>query len=64
MERQAAGMVSKERADPLDQVWADPLLAEEREERGGLHVVETSLHIEKESGYFVAEAMKGLNVML
>jgi len=57
-------MVSKERADPLDQVWADPLLAEEREERGGLHVVETSLHIEKESGYFVAEAMKGLNVML
>ena len=32
LERQAAGAVSEERADPLDQVWADPLSAKEREE--------------------------------
>jgi len=29
---QAAGAVSEERADPLDQVWADPLSTEERDE--------------------------------
>jgi len=27
---QAAGAVSEERADPLEEVWADPLSAEER----------------------------------
>jgi len=32
MECQAAGSVPEERADPLDQVWANPLPAEEREE--------------------------------
>ena len=32
LECQAAGVVSEERADPLDQVRADPLSAEEREE--------------------------------
>jgi len=30
-ERQWAGAVSEERADPLDHVWADSLSAEERE---------------------------------
>jgi len=32
LESQAAGAVSEERADPLDQVWADPLSVEESEE--------------------------------
>jgi len=64
LERQAAGVVSEERTDPLDQVWADPFPAEEREERGGRHVVKTSLHIKEKSGDFVAEAVEGLNVML
>ena len=32
LECQAAGAVSDERADPLDQVRANPLFAEEREE--------------------------------
>jgi len=32
LECQAAGAVSEERANPLDQVWADPLSPEEREE--------------------------------
>jgi len=64
LERQAAGAVSEEGADPLDQVWANPLSAEEREERWGLHVVEASLHVKEESGDFVAEAVKGFNVML
>jgi len=45
LERQATSAVSEERAGPLDQVRADPFLAEEREERGGLHVIEASLNI-------------------
>ena len=32
MECQPAGEVSEERTDPVDQVWADPSLAEEGEE--------------------------------
>jgi len=32
LQRQVAGAIPEERADPLDQVWADPLSAEEREE--------------------------------
>ena len=64
MECQAASAVSEERAHPLDQVRADPLSAEEREERGGLYVVEAPFHIEEESGDFVSEAMEGLNVVL
>jgi len=32
LESQAAGAVPEGRADPLDQVWADPFPAEEREE--------------------------------
>jgi len=32
LERQAAGAVSEERANPLDQLCVDPLFAEEREE--------------------------------
>jgi len=32
LERQVAGAIPEERADPLDQVWAVPLCAEEREE--------------------------------
>jgi len=32
LERQVAGAVSAERADPLDQVWANPRSAELREE--------------------------------
>ena len=64
LECQAAGAISEEGTDPLDQVWADPLSAEEREERGGLHVVETTLHIEEKGGDFVSEAVEGLNIML
>ena len=56
--------ISKERANPLDQVRADPLSAEEGEERGRLHVIEASLHIKEESGDFVAEAVEGLNIVL
>jgi len=59
-----AGAVPEEVADPLDQVWANPLYAEEREERWGLHVVEAPLHVKEESGDFVAEAVEGLDVML
>ena len=40
MGRQAAGAIPEERADPLDKVRADPLSAEEREERGRHHVIE------------------------
>jgi len=64
LNRHAAGVVSEERADPLDQVRADPLSTEEREERGRLHVLEAPLHIEEESGDFVAEAVEGLNIVL
>jgi len=32
LERQAAGAIPDEGADPLDQVWADPLSVEERKE--------------------------------
>jgi len=48
----------------LDQVWADPLSAKKREERGGLQIIETSLNIKEESGDSVSEAVEGLNVML
>jgi len=58
LERQATGVISEERADPLDQVMADPLSAEERKERGRLHVIEATLHIKEESGDFVAEAVE------
>ena len=61
---QAAGAIPEERADPLDQVWADPLPAKESEERGRFHVIKASLHIEEESRDFVAEAVEGFNVML
>jgi hypothetical protein len=37
---------------------------EEREERGGFHIVEPSLDIKEESGNSVSEAVKGLNVVL
>ena len=58
MERQAAGTMCEERADPLDQVWADPLSVEERMEPGRLHVIEAPLHIKEETGDFVAEAVE------
>ena len=64
MEGQAAGAGSEKRADSLNQVRADPLSAEEREEGRRFHVVETSLHVEEESGDFVAEAVEGFNVVL
>jgi len=64
LKRQAAGAIPEERADPLDQVWAYPLSAEESEERGRFHVIKASLHIEEESGHFVAEAVEGFNVVL
>jgi len=63
-ERQVAGTVSEERADPLNQIRANPLFAEEREERGRLHVVEASFHIEEEGGDLVVEAVKGFNMVL
>ena len=59
-----AGAVSEERADPLDQVWAGPSLAEEIEERERVYFVKASLHFEEESGDFVAEAVEGLNIVL
>ena len=62
MECQAAGAVSEEEADPLDQVWAYPLPAEERKERWGLYVVEAPLHVKEESGDFVVEAVEGLDL--
>ena len=64
LECQAAGAVLEEIAYPLDQVWADPLSAEEREEGGRLYIVEASLDIEEESGDFVLEAVKRLNIVL
>ena len=56
--------VPEERAGPLDQVRADPSSVEEREERGGFHVVKASLDIKEESGDSVSEAVKRLNVVL
>jgi len=64
LEPQATSAVPEERAGPLDQVRADPFSAEEREERGGLHVIEASLNIKEESGDSVSEAVEGLNVIL
>jgi len=64
LKRQVAGAIPEERADPLDQVWTYPLPAEESEERGRFHIVKASLHVEEESGDFVAEAGDGLNVVL
>ena len=64
LEPQVAGAVSEERADPLDQVLADPLPAEEREERGRLHIIKAPLHIEEESGDFVVEVVEGLHIVL
>jgi len=58
LERQAAGAIPNERADPLDQVWADPLSAEERKERWRLHVIKAHLHIKEESGDVVTEAVE------
>jgi len=61
---QAAGAISEKGADPLNQVWANPFSAKEGEERRRFHIIETSLHIEEESGDFVAEAVEGFNIML
>jgi len=61
---QAAGAISEKTANPLNQEWADPFCAKEGEERGRFHIIEASLHIEKESGDFVAEAVEGFNIML
>ena len=58
LQRQAAGAIPEERADPLDQVWADPLSAEERKERRRLHVIKALLHIKEESGDLVAQAVE------
>jgi len=57
-------VVPEERAGPLDQVRAVPFSSEEREERGGFHVVNPSLDIKEESGNSVSEAVKGLNIVL
>ena len=56
--------VPEDRAGPLDQLRADPLSAEERQEREGLHIIEASFNIKEESGDFVSEAVEGFNVML
>jgi len=64
LERQAAGTVSEERADQLNQVRANPLSAEEREEGGRLYVVGASFHIEEESRELVAETVEGFNMVL
>ena len=64
LECQAAGAVSEKIADPLDQIRADPLSVEEREEGRKLHVVETPFHIAEESGALIAEALEGFNVVL
>jgi len=61
---QAAGAISEKRADPLNQVWADSFPAKEGEKRGRFHIIEASLHIEEESGDFVAEVVEGLNIVL
>jgi len=64
LEHQAAGRVSEERTNPLNQVRANPFPAEEREEGGRLHVVEGSFYIEEESRDLIAEAVEGLNMVL
>jgi len=64
LERQATGTVSEKRADPLKQVWANPLSAEEREEGGRLYVVEASFHSEEESGDLVPETVEKFNMVL
>jgi len=64
LEPQAAGTVSEERANPLNQVQANPLSAEKRKEGGRLHVVKAPFHIEEESGDLVAEAVEGFNIVL
>jgi len=56
--------VSEKRSDPLDQVRADPLSSEEGEEGGRFHFVKAALHIQEESGDFVAEAVEGFNIGL
>jgi len=61
---QAAGAISEKRADPLNQVWADTFSAKEGEEGGRFHIIEAALHIEEESGDFVAEVVEGFNIML
>jgi len=61
---QAAGAVSEERPDPLDQVLADSLSSEEGEEGVGFHVIKASLNIKEKGGDFVSEAVKGFNIVL
>ena len=58
LESQATSAVPEETAGPLDQVRADPFSVEKREERGGFHVVETSLDIKEEGGDSVSEAVE------
>jgi len=64
LEYQAAGTVPEKRADPLDQVQANPLSAEERKKGGRLYVVEASFPIEEESGDLVAEKVEGFMMVL
>jgi len=64
LESQAAGAVSEERPDPLDQVRADPLSSEEGAEGEGFQVIKASLNIKEEGGDFVLEAVKGFKSVL
>jgi len=64
LERETARAISQEGADPLNQIWADPLPAEEGEERRGFHVIEATLHVKEEGGDLIAEAVEGLNIVL
>ena len=64
LEGQAAGAVSEERPDPLDQVRADSLSSEEGEQGVGFHVIKTSLNIKEKGGDLVSRAVKGFNIVL
>ena len=59
-----AGTVPEERADPLYEVWAHTLAAEEGEQGQGFYVIQATFYIEEEGGDLVAETVKGLNVVL
>jgi len=64
LQRQAAGAIPEERADPLEKGWADPHSVKERKERGRRHLIKAPCYIEKESGDFVAEALERFNIVL
>jgi len=64
MKCEAACPVPKERANPLDQVRADPFSAEEGKKGWRLPVVKATFDNKEESGDLVTKALEGLNIVL